>query len=295
MDDIKIVSIGDAEYPDALKKISNAPKTLYFRGALPKPNELCVAVVGCRRCSDYGKSIAFNLSSDLAGAGITVVSGLAPGIDTVAHQAVVERGARTIAVLGTGVDEKSLYPQENIGLARKIVANGGCVMSEYPAGTEGAKFTFPQRNRIVSGLSRAVVVVEAKQKSGALITANWARLQKKIVFAVPGSIFSQNSRGCHFLIKQGAKLAENIDDIMKELAVQSPLALSVAEGQTKKQGANEEEKLILECLKQGPAHIDKIIENTKLSAKAVAGALMIMELEGKARNLGGSVYALTHK
>lgn len=290
MDDIKTVSIGDAEYPGALKKIANAPKTLYFKGALPKPDEICVAVVGCRRCSDYGKSIAGNLASDLASAGITVVSGLAPGIDTVAHQAVVERGARTIAVLGTGVDEKSLYPQENIGLALKIIETGGCVMSEYPAGTPGAKFTFPSRNRIVAGLSRAVVVVEAKQKSGALITANWARLQKKIVFAVPGSIFSQNSRGCHFLIKQGAKLAENMNDILKELAIQAPLANLLTK---KQEGANNEEKLILECLKQGPAHIDKIIENTKLSAKAVAGALMVMELESKAKNLGGSVYTLS--
>lgn len=289
MDDIKKVSIEDAEYPSALKKIANAPKTLYFRGALPKPEEICVAVVGCRRCSDYGKSIAGNLASDLAGAGITVVSGLAPGIDTAAHQAVVERGERTIAVLGTGIDEKSLYPQENVGLARKIIENSGCVLSEYPPGTEGAKFTFPARNRIVSGLSRAVVIVEAKQKSGALITANWAKSQKKTVFAVPGSIFSLNSRGCHFLIKQGAKLAENMNDILNELAIQAPLAIL----QTKKQGANEEEKLILEYLRQGPSHIDKIIENTKLSAKAVAGALIVMEAEGKARNLGGSVYALT--
>ncbi len=287
MEQIKTISIENKDYPQLLKKIPDAPKTLFYRGEL-KANENCVAVVGARRCSSYGKAIAFDLAGDLGQAGLTVVSGLAPGIDTSAHQAVVERGKRTIAVLGTGLDEKILYPQQNLNLTRKIIETGGCLISEYPPATRGNTFTFPQRNRLISGLSLGIIVVEAKKKSGALITANWAKRQGRKVFAVPGSIHSLNSQGCHLAIKQGAKLIENSRDVLEELNL--PILTCNSKHLS---GENKEETLILEALKQGPLYIDKIIEAADLSPDKVAGNLSIMEIQGKIRNLGGSVFALS--
>ena len=210
------ITIEDKDYPEQLKKIKNAPEALYFRGKI-KPDEVCFAIVGTRRCSSYGKQVALEIAGNLSEPGLTIVSGLAPGIDTFAHTAVVEQGGRTIAVLGTGLDEKSIYPKENIKLARKIVELEGLLISEYPPGTRGTRFSFPQRNRIISGLSKGVLVIEAKQKSGSLITAAYALEQGRDVFAVPGSIYSDYSKGTHKLIKQGAKLTEDINDIIEEI------------------------------------------------------------------------------
>jgi DNA processing protein len=286
MEEIKTISIKTEEYPKLLKKISNPPKVLYVKGEI-LPNKNCFAIVGTRLCSAYGKQVALEIAGDLAEAGLTIVSGLAPGIDTFSHLAVVERGKRTIAVLGTGVDEKSIYPKSNLKLARKILETGGCLISEYPPGTPGSQFTFPQRNRIISGLSFGVLVVEAKEKSGALITAEWARKQGRKVFAIPGPIHSSNSRGCHYLIKKGVKLVENANDILEELNL--PYLTSKVKQIT---GKTKEESLILEVLKEGPLDIDKIIEKTKLSASIVASNLAILEIEGKVRNLGGNIYAI---
>ena len=216
MDKIQVVSIKDKGYPEALKKIPRAPEKLYFKGKL-LPNEKCFAIVGTRLCTSYGEKAATKISEDLTEKNFTIVSGLATGIDTYSHLAVVKKRKRTIAVLGTGLDEKSIYPKSNIELSRKILETGGCLVSEYPPGSRGSKFTFPERNRIISGLSVGVLVIEAKQKSGALITANWAKKQGVQVFALPGSIYSLNSKGCHYLIKNGAKLIENSDDILKQL------------------------------------------------------------------------------
>ena len=287
MDEIKEISINDKSYPKLLKEIKDSPEVLYIRGEL-NPDEQCFAVVGTRMASSYGKQIALEIAGELAEAGLTIVSGLAPGIDTFAHTAAVERNKRTIAVLGTGLDEKSIYPQSNLKLAQRILETGGCLISEYPSGTPGSKFTFPQRNRIISGLSIGVLIVEAKQKSGALITANWAKKQERKIFAVPGSVHSLNSKGPHYLIKTGAKLVENANDILKELN----LVLSVSDTDRTVRGENEEENLILEVLKEESLYIDKIIEKTKLSAAEVAGTLAILEIKGKVRNLGGNIYAL---
>jgi len=289
--EIKQISIDDENYPPLLKEIKDAPKVLYYIGSLTKPDEKIFAIVGTRMFSSYGKQITLEIAGDLAEAGLTIVSGLAPGIDTFSHQATLERKGRTIAVLGTGLDEKSFYPKENIKLARKIIETGGCLISEYPAGTRGARFTFPQRNRIVSALSSGVLVVEAKQKSGALITADFAFKQNRKVFAVPGPIHSSNSKGPHFLIKKGAKLVENANDILKELNL-----TCVTSGFTHRvRGENEQENLILEILKEEALYIDKIIEKTKLNAAAVAGALAILEIKGKVRNLGGNIYAINYR
>ncbi|MFQ6049647.1 MAG: DNA-processing protein DprA [Candidatus Paceibacterales bacterium] len=310
MQEIKTTTIKDAEYPKLLKEIKDPPEVLYYRGEiLPRaesrglPEENCFAIVGTRLCSAYGKQVALEIAGDLTEAGLTIVSGLAPGIDTFSHLAAVERrklarnashsdaGGRTIAVLGTGVDEESIYPKSNLKLSRKILENKGCLISEYLPGTHGSKMTFPKRNRIISGLSLGVLVVEAKQKSGALITANLAFSQNRKVFAIPGSIHSLNSKGCHYLIKKGAKLVESANDILKELRLRRliPGIKQEIKGETK------EENLILDALKQGPLYIDKIIEKTKLSPAAVASALAILEIKNKVRNLGGNIYAISRR
>ncbi|MCD6500901.1 DNA-processing protein DprA [bacterium] len=282
---IRTLKIGDKNYPDLLKKIPDPPKILYIRGELAK-NEPCFSIVGTRKCSDYGKELAFSIAQDLAETGITVVSGMARGIDTMAHKGALESGGRTIAVLGTGIDERSIYPQENLKLAKKILKNGGCLISEYPPGTPGIKWNFPERNRIISGISLGVLVVEAKFGSGALITANWAKEQRRKIFAVPGPVHSKNSQGPHSLIKKGAKLVENANDILEEL--------NLPKAERKKlKGGSLEENLILKVLKEGSLHIDKIIEKTKLSPQIVSANLSLMEIEGKVKNLGGNTYALS--
>ena len=285
MDEIKTINIQDKNYPKLLKEIKDPPEILYVRGEI-LPDDSFFAVVGTRMASSYGKQVALEIAGDLAEAGLTIVSGMAPGIDTFCHQATLERKGRTIAVLGTGLDEKSIYPQSNLKLAKKILETGGCLISEYPPGTPGSKFTFPNRNRIISGLSLGVLVVEAKQKSGALITAHHAFEQKRKVFAIPGSIHSLNSKGCHYLIKKGAKLVENANDILKELNLPELTSPGLMRGET------EEENLILGVLKEGVLDIDKIIEKTKLSAATVASTLAVLEIKGKVRNLGGNTYAI---
>ena len=288
---IKTISIKDKNYPKPLKEIKDPPEILYYEGEL-KSEENCFAVVGTRMSSSYGKQVALEIAGDLAEAGLTIVSGLAPGIDSFSHLATLERGKRTIAILGTGIDEKSIYPQENLKLARKILELGGALISEYPPGTRGTQFTFPQRNRIISGLSLGVLIIEAKQKSGALITANWAKKQGRKIFAIPGPIHSLNSKGCHYLIKhEVAKLVENANDILKELNL--PAGRQVYQKEIT--GETPEENLILEVLKEEALDIDKIIEKTKLSAAPVVSTLAVLEIKCKVKNLGGNIYAISHR
>ncbi len=285
---IKTINFGDRNYPSQLKTIKNPPSTLYYKGNLLE-NEKCIAVIGTRKCSLYGKQVTLEITGELAKAGLTIVSGLAPGIDTFAHLAAIEQNRRTIAVLGTGIDEKSIYPRTNIKLAEKIIEKGGLLISEYPPGTRGTRFTFPQRNRIISGLSLGVVVIEAKEKSGSLITAKYAFQQKKKVFAVPNSIYSANSQGTNLLIKQGAKLITSANDVLKELSFKNKL-LSKNE---LIYGENEEENLILNTLKKEKSlHIDEIIKRTKIPTAKTTATLAILEIKGKVRNLGGNIYTL---
>lgn len=284
--EIRTIKFGDELYPKPLKEIPGSPKTLYLRGELLK-NETCFAIVGTRRCSSYGKQIAQEIAGNLTEAGLTIVSGMARGIDSFAHKACLERDGKTIAILGTGIDEKSIYPQENLRLSREIIRKGGALISEFPPGTPGYPSHFPQRNRIISGLSLGVLVVEAKQKSGALITAHWAKKQKKKVFAIPGPIHSLNSKGCHYLIKKGAKLVENANDILREFK------LPLQKGDKKLKGETKEEQLILDALEKETLYIDKIIEKTKLNPAKTASSLAILEIKGKVRNLGGNIYALS--
>lgn len=288
MYEIKCVKIDDSDYPENLKKIKDAPKILYYRGILPGPEEKLFAVVGTRHCSPYGQQVALKMAGQLAEAGLIIVSGLAPGIDTFSHSAVVEKRKRTIAVLGTGLDEKSIYPQSNLDPSRKIVSTGGCLISELPEGTNGSKFSFPRRNRIISGMSLAVLVIEAKEKSGSLITADYAVKQNKKLFAVPGQIYSLNSSGPNKLIKNGAKIVTDISDILNEMQIsfQPQISYDFALDSA-------EEKLILAALSGEQLAVDKIIEKTKLSASMVASKLALMEISGKVRSLGAGIYALS--
>jgi len=288
MADIRIIKIGDKDYPKLLKKIPQAPKILYCRGELKK-EEPCFSVVGTRLCSPYGKQVVQDIAGSLANSGLTIVSGLATGIDALAHKSATDRNKRTIAVLGTGVDQASIYPKENIQLSKKILETGGCIISEYPPGTRPSRYNFPERNRIISGLSLGTLVVEAKEKSGSLITANLAILHKRKLFAVPGPIYSLNSAGTNLLIKKGAKLVDKYTDIMEELG----LSAKYLKKENLAESQNPEEKKILEALLEEPLYIDKIIEKTKLNAKTTASLLTEMELEGKVKNLGANIFAIS--
>jgi DNA processing protein len=287
MEKIQKIDINSPEYPKTLKKIIDPPRVLYYRGDLDTKDKPVFAVVGTRRCSDYGKQATMEIVSELSRVGFIIVSGMAHGIDTVAHQTALDNGAKTIAVLGTGIDKKSIYPQENIELAEKIIESKGAVISEFEPGTPGHKSNFPQRNRIISGLSLGTLVIEAKQRSGALITANYAFEQKKKVFALPGSIYCPNSRGCHYLIKKGAKLVENANDILQGL--QLDLTISKKEIISD----NKEEKLIIQTLRNQKAmSIDEIIEETKLAPAKVNSTLTGLEIKKIIKNLGGNVFAI---
>ena len=288
MKEIHLINIADKNYPKSLRKIKDAPKILYYSGLLPDESKALFAIVGTRRPSSYGQQATLQIADELADAGITIVSGMAPGIDTFAHKVAIEKNMPTVAVLGTGLDEKSIYPQENIALSRKIIETGGCLISELPPGTRGTKFTFPKRNRIVSGLALGVLVIEAKEKSGSLITANYAKQQGKKVFAVPGQIFTLNAKGPNKLIKEGATLVNRAQDILDVLGV-------VPQTITKHQTfavKNPTELAILTALKEGSLYIDKIIEKTKLSPPVIGSTLVLMEISGKVKNLGGNTYSL---
>jgi len=283
-EEIKALSLKDSNYPELLKTIQDPPRVLYARGEVLK-NEAFFAIVGTRKCSDYGREIAFWFAKELSEAGLTIVSGMARGIDALVHKGAIEGNGRTVAVLGTGLDEKYIYPQENLKLAENILKNKGCLVSEYPPSTSGRKFTFLRRNRIISGMSLGILVVEAKFKSGALNTACWAKSQKRKIFAIPGSVFSKNSKGCHCLIQQGAKLVQTPQDILKELKITNQKARN-----QKRKRKSVEEELILSSLQKGALPVDKIIEITKLSPQQTLSTLALMEAESKIKNIGGDVY-----
>jgi len=287
MKKIKRINIKSRHFPDRLRKIPRPPQKIFFIGSL-LPLKKCFAIVGTRRCSSYGKQAALQIAGDLAEAGMTIVSGLAEGIDTCAHVAAVEKRKRTIAVLGTGLDRKSIYPQSNLKLAERLLGTKGCLISEYPPRTRGNKFTFPQRNRIISGLSLGVLVVEARIKSGALITATWAKKQGRPVFALPGLIHSQNSKGCHHLIKTGAHLIESAEDILKYLGIPS----LTQKAKPKIKGGTKEEDFILNSLKKGPLHVDQITKKLDLPSGIVVSNLISLENKKKIRNLGDNTFGL---
>lgn len=282
-EEIEVIAYWDNNYPEMLKHIHFAPILLYVKGTIIPEDRFAFGIVGTRLATDYGKQTAFDISFKLSQIGLTIVSGLAYGIDSSAHKGALEAGGRTIAVLANGLDEKSIFPKENLRLARKIIKNGALI-SEYPVGTEASKEKFPQRNRIVSGLSKGILVVEAPLKSGSLITAKYALDQNREVFAVPGDISSRMSFGTNLLIKRGAVLVTRVQDILDELNIEYKMITEKKELKLE----NENEKKIFSILNKSSKimHIDEIVRKSNLEASEVSSALVEMEMRGIVENLG---------
>lgn len=279
------VKLGDKEYPKLLAQIHDPPKQLYCRGNTKLLNSFCFAVVGTRKLTAYGKEATEHIISGLAGSGMTIVSGLAFGVDSVAHQTSLDSGLPTIAVLGTGIDDNSIYPSTNLPLARNILDENGLIVSEYPKGTEGYKGNFPARNRIISGLSKGVLVIEAPEKSGALITTKFATEQNRDVFALPGNIFLPNSKGPNMLIQKGAKPVFSAEDILGSYYQNLELNLESKKDISTK---NPIEKKILDILdNEEELTVDEIIRAVGLEASQVIAALSILELKNKVRQKNG--------
>lgn len=284
---IGVVTHGDEQYPKLLREIPNPPMILYVLGDILAKDEMAIAVVGSRKFSSYGKQATEDLVRDLARANITVVSGLALGIDAIAHKTAVQFDGRTIGVLACGLD--SVYPASNRMLAEQILRKQGALISELPLGTPPLKHHFPNRNRIISGMSLGTIVVEAGTDSGALITARHALEQNRQVFAVPGSIYNPMSAGPNNLLKMGAKLVASASDVLEELNLEHLQEQLVTREVI---GENEEEQKILTCLSREPLHFDQIAKTAALPASTVAATLTIMEMKGKVRNLGANQYVL---
>ncbi|MBU4331651.1 DNA-processing protein DprA [Patescibacteria group bacterium] len=286
---INIVTVKDKNYPKLLKEIYNPPALLYYKGKLEENEDFLIAVVGTRKITEYGKQVTPDIVEELAKNGITVVSGLALGVDALAHEITIKNSGRTIAVLGSGLDNQNIYPFHNRFLAEKIIANDGLVITEYPPGTLPLKQHFPHRNRIIAGLSLGVLVIEAAKESGALITAKYALDQNRDVFAVPGSIYNKTSQGPNNLIKMGAKPVTSGFDILDTLN----LVHAASFIETKQIIPDtKEEGLLLDHLSKEPIHIDELVRESKLSTPEVTSTLTMMEMKGKVRNLGGMNYVL---
>ena len=322
----QIVTLYDAAYPPHLKEIDTPPFVLYVKGKLTPEDALSISLVGSRNAKDYGRKVSYRLSYQLAQRGVTVISGLAKGIDTLAHRGALEAGGRTIAVMGNGLS--IVYPATNSNLAEKIEASGALV-SEFPMAARPKSRNFPRRNRIISGLTLGTVVVEASNRSGALITARLAAEQNREVFAVPGEIFSELSAGTHKLINDGAKLINTVDDLLNELSpyvlnqIQSqaspvvrvpdmeaepPQASPVEKGDTKlvsTQASSEarqpvstppppdltpDEKTIFDAIEVPSSHIDTIVRATQLPIGQISSVLLMLELKGVVQQLPGKQF-----
>lgn len=287
---LKVITLMDEAYPKALRSIDTPPPVLYLKGDYIDKDELAISIVGTRRPTSYGRLVAEKLAKELGERGFTIVSGMALGIDTVAHRGALEAGARTIAVLGSGF--KDIYPRENVRLMEEI-ARSGCVMSEFSLFTKPDKWTFPQRNRIIGGLSRGTIIVEAPEKSGALITARLALEQGREVFAVPGNITSEASRGTNKLIKDGAKLIENIDDVLEEFRdLKETLAgLAPRPPTAERPALSPLEEQIFKLLNYEPIHFNDVVEKSALSPSQVSFALLQLMMKSLVKELEGKRYA----
>lgn len=288
-ENVKIITFNDPQYPKLLKEIDNFPALLFYKGTFQKQDEFSLAIVGTRKMSIYGRQIILEIVRDLVQNNLVIVSGLAKGVDALAHQTTLELGGRTIAVLGSGLGNKDIYPFENRNLAQKIIEQNGLLLSEYPPETLPQKYFFPYRNRIIAGLSLGTLIIEAPEKSGALITARYALEQGREIFAVPGNIHNLNSVGCNNLIKMGGKLVNNANDILDALnfvRTVKPIVKKIIKP------SNKEEAELLKFLSEEPIHIDKLIEFSKLSPTAINSVLTMMEINGKIKHLGGMYYIL---
>lgn len=284
---IKLLSIEDPLYPTLLKEISQPPVLLYYKGVLGASDELCIAVVGTRKISSYGRTVIPMLLEPVIATGTVIVSGLAFGADSQAHKLCVDAGTRTIAVVGNGLDDKSFYPKDHALLAEEILNAGGMILSEYPPGTTPLKHHFLARNRIISGLCSATIIIECNLKSGSLITAKYALEQNRTVFAVPGPIYAETSQGPHNLIKMGAKILTTSEDILedlniKTLPVQKEIQTTLLNSPL--------EQTILNLLSFDPLAINAIIKQSGLTPAQVSSAMIFLEMKGKVRNVGAQQY-----
>ena len=277
------------EWPELLHQLPEQakPKQLWIEGDPLPPDALCVAIVGTRKCTSYGKEAAYDIAFELAKQKIVIVSGLAVGIDTVAHEAALDAGGRTIAVLGSGLDPEVRFSFRNHALAERISRSGGALISEYEPRQIATLWTFPQRNRIIAGIAKAVAVIEAREKSGALITARFAAEYNRELFTLPGSIFAETSRGTNLLIAQGAIPISHTRDILTAL------------GMTKEDAAPHTldtlslpEQRAMETLEE-PLSLDEIIKRSELPAHEIMTATSMLEIKGLIRNMGGGVYRKT--
>ncbi|MFC1727832.1 DNA-processing protein DprA, partial [Patescibacteria group bacterium] len=277
--------IGDKNYPTNLQSIDSPPFVLYVEGEIKGKDNLAIAVVGTRQMTGYGGQIASSLTTELVAAGLTIVSGLARGVDTMAHKSTLKAGGRTMAVLACGLDQ--CYPPENIYLAQEIAQGKGAVISEFPLGMKPTPRNFPARNRIIAGLSLGTVVIEGAQKSGSLITARHAAEQGREVFAVPGPITSRYSAAPAHLIKMGAKLVFETKDILEELRIKDRVTSQPAREVLPE---SEEEEILLSLIKDEAKHLDVIVRESGLGVGQVTALMSMMEIKGKVRNLGGMNY-----
>ncbi len=286
----RLVMFTSTDYPKALFQIPDPPPFIYVKGLLSS-GDVAIAIVGSRRATSYGLMTTGKLSGELASHGVCVVSGLARGVDTAAHKGALQAGGRTIGVLGCGIDK--IYPPENRALFEEM-AQKGCLISEYPLGTMPLAENFPRRNRIISGLSCGVLVIEAAENSGSLITAQYALEHGRDVFAVPGNISFATSRGCNRLIKQGAKLVDCVEDILEELPGRERFSKDAPLFQVSPRSfaLSPREAAIYELLVRSPLHIDDIISQTELTAGEVSSMLLHLELKGAVTPLPGTHYAV---
>ena len=282
------LTLEDPDYPDLLRELPDAPPVLYVRGTLSASDAWTIAIVGTRKATAYGRDTAYRLAADFAHEGITVVSGLALGIDAAAHKGALDNGGRTLAVLPCGID--TIYPPEHRALAQDIM-NRGALVTDFPPGTQAEGKNFPPRNRIISGLALGVIVVEAPLKSGALLTVDSASEQGREVFAVPGQASMAASKGSNRLIQDGAKLIMSVDDVLNELN------LTRSGGETRAAvreivPENETERALLACLGEEARHIDELCRASGLPIATVSSTLALMELKGQIRQVGNMLYTL---
>ncbi len=288
-ENISILTLGSPKYPSLLTEMSDPPFVIFVRGTLPPNEQPAVAIVGTRKYSAYGKTATEQLATELAKAKVAVVSGLALGIDGIAHQATLTTKGTTLAILGSGINKKNVYPANHQKLAEEIIAQGGALISEYPPGFEPTQYSFPARNRIIAGLTLGTVVTEAPTESGALITAKYAMDYNREVFAVPHPITSISGEGGNNLIKMGAKLVTKVTDILEELQIQNIEHIIT---NNKILPSTPTEAKLLETLSREPQHIDTIIKISGLDSGIVSSTLTMMEMKGKVKNIGAMMYVI---
>jgi DNA processing protein len=288
-ENIKTVSIGQTDYPALLAEINDPPYTLFFRGTLPKRTAPSIAIVGTRSFSMYGKQACETITHELADQGLLIISGLALGIDGIAHTTTLEAAGTTLAVLGSGIDHTHIYPTHHQALAERIIVQGGALLSEYPPGFMPTPYSFPMRNRIIAGLSLGTLIIEARKKSGALITAKCALDYNREVLAIPHPIFSTTGAGTNQLIQQGATLITCTADIITALNLPERTMLLTHQEMLP---TNAEEQQILATMSHEPQHINTIIKQTKLLSSVVNATLVLLEMKGRVKNTGGMNYVL---